>query len=379
MPQNYKRSRIPRAACLCAIIALFYLSYSIGSYCQDTEESVKRESSKRSKPELEPGISREAAEPKGYKIGINVDLVLMHTTVYDKIGRFVSGLKQEDFRVYEDGVQQTILSFSQEDVPVSMGILLDLSGSMRGKIEQVNKAAEAFIRASNPQDQVFLIGFNEDVELLQDFTGDIDEIADALENTVVMGSTAIYDAVYLGVQKAHTGTKPKKAIVLITDGVDRESYYTLDEMVSKVQESDVQVFVVGFLDPIKKKGLFSGWSKTVPEKARDALVRIAEETGGKAFFPNQVSEIHNMVSEIASELRNQYSIGYFSSNGARDGSFRRVKIEIAGTDAAGNKLRHRRGYYAPKADVTQKLERSSDEGPQSSVIPMQSSRDRISR
>jgi len=372
MPQSYKRSRISRGAVLCAIFALLYLSYSIGSYCQDTEEPVKRESSKRSKPELEPGASREAAEPKGYKIGVNVDLVLMYTTVYDKIGRFVSGLKQEHFRIYEDDVQQTILSFSQEDVPVSMGILLDLSGSMRGKIEQVNKAAEAFIRASNPQDQVFLIGFNEDVELLQDFTSDIDEIADALENTVVMGSTAIYDAVYLGVQKAHTGTRPKKAIVLITDGVDRESYYTLDEMVSKVQESDVQVFVVGFLDPIKKKGLFSSWSKTVPEKARDALIRIAEETGGKAFFPNQVSEIHGIVSEIASELRHQYSLGYFSTNGARDGSFRRVKIEIAGANAAGNKLRYRRGYFAPKADVTQKLEQSSDQGPQSSAVLIQS-------
>ena len=379
MPQNYKRSRIVRAAIIISISLLLYFSYSIDSYCQEAEESVQREPSKRSKPELEPGTSREAAEPKGYKIGVNVDLVLMYTTVYDKIGRFVSGLKQEDFRIFEDSVQQTILSFSQEDVPVSMGILLDLSGSMRGKIEQVNKAAEALIRASNPQDQVFLIGFNEDVELLQDFTSDIDEIADALENTVVMGSTAIYDAVYLGVQKAHTGTRPKKAIVLITDGVDRESYYTLDAMVSKVQESDVQVFVVGFLDPIKKKGLFSGFSKSVPEKAREALIRIAEETGGKAFFPDQVSEIHAIVSEIAIELRNQYSIGYFSSNGAQDGSFRRVKIEIAGANAAGNKLRHRRGYFARKADVTQKQESSSEEESQSSGISIKSNRDRGSR
>jgi Ca-activated chloride channel family protein len=379
MPQNYKCSRIPQTACLIAIILLLFLPYSIGIYCQDTEEPPKRESSKRSKPELDPGTNREPSGPQGYKIGVNVDLVLMYTTVFDKIGRFVSGIKQEDFTVYEDGVQQTILSFSQEDVPVSMGILLDLSGSMRGKIEQVNKAAQAFIRASNPQDQVFLIGFNEDVELLQDFTSDIDEITDALENTVVMGSTAIYDAVYLGVQKAHTGSKPKKAIVLITDGVDRESYYTLDAMVSKVQESDVQVFAVGFLDPIKKKGLFSGWSKTVPEKARDALVRIAEETGGKAFFPDNVSDIHDIVSEIASELRNQYSIGYFSSNGARDGSFRRVKIEIAGANAAGNRLRYRRGYFAPKADVTRKAARSSDEGPQPSDSLKQSSQDRIAR
>jgi Ca-activated chloride channel homolog len=353
--------------------------YSIGIYSQDTEEPPKRESSKRSKPELAPGSSREASETKGYKIGVNVDLVLMYTTVSDKADRFVGGLKQEDFRIYEDGVQQTILSFAQEDVPVSMGILLDLSGSMRGKIEQVNKAALAFIQASNPHDQVFLIGFNEDVELLQDFTNDIDEITDALENTVVMGSTAIYDAVYLGVQKAHTGTKPKKAIILITDGVDRESYYSLDEMVSKVQESDVQVFVVGFLDPFKKKGLFSSFSKSVPEKARDALVKIAEETGGKAFFPNQVSEIHNIVAEIASELRNQYSIGYFSSNGARDGSFRRVKIEIIGATAANNRLRYRRGYFAPKADVPQKSGRSADRGEPASATLIPRNQDPVSR
>jgi Ca-activated chloride channel family protein len=217
------------------------------------------------------------------------------------------------------------------------------------------------------------------VELLQDFTSDIDEITDALENTVVMGSTALYDAVYLGVQKAHTGTKPKKAIVLITDGVDRESFYSLEEMISKVQESDVQVFVVGFLDPIKKRGLFSSWSKSVPEKARDSLVKIAEETGGKAFFPNEVSEIHNIVSEIASELRNQYSIGYFSSNGARDGSFRRVKIEILGANAANNKLRYRRGYFAPKADVTQKSERSPSEGEHAMATQSQSDQNRASR
>ena len=364
---------------LFALAILLFYPYSMGAYCQDDEELLKSEPSKRSKPELEPGAPPEPSESRGYKIGVNVDLVLMYATVFDKAGQFVGGLKQEDFMLYEDGVKQTVLSFSQEDVPVSMGILLDLSGSMRGKIEQVNKAALAFIRASNPQDQVFLIGFNEDVELIQDFTSDIDEITDALENIVVMGSTALYDAVYLGVQKAHTGIKPKKAIVLITDGVDRESYYSLDALVSKVQESDVQVFVVGFLDPIKKKGLFTTWSKSVPEKARDALTRIAEETGGRAFFPDQVNEIHDIVSEIANELRNQYSIGYFSSNGARDGSFRRVKIEIAGGNAANNRLRYRRGYFAPKAEATQKSELSRDDGENAAGTPAQSSRDGSSR
>ena len=233
-------------------------------------------------------------------------------------------------------------------MPFSLGILIDLSGSMRNKIDQVTKAALAFIRASNPEDQVFLIGFNEQVELIQDFTSDIDEIADALDNTIVAGGTALYDAVYLGVQKAHIGVRPKKAIVVITDGEDRDSYYKLDEMVAKVQESDVQVYCVGFLNQIPDKGLFGRWSKSVPEKAHDALQRISEETGAKAFFPQKVSEINAIVAEIAHELRNQYSIGYLSSNTARDGSWRRVKIALEPGNASAYNVRYRRGYFAPK-------------------------------
>lgn len=293
-------------------------------------------------------------EPKGFKIGVSVDLVLTYVTVMNADGRFVSGLKQDAFQIFEDGVRQSINSFSQEDVPVSMGILLDLSLSMRKKIDQVNRAALAFIRASNPQDQVFLIGFNETAELLQDFTGDIDEISDSLDNAGVMGSTAIYDAIYLGVQKAQTGNKPKKAIVVITDGEDRESFYSLEELLAKVQESDVQVFCIGLLNEIPKKGLFGGWSKSIPEKARDALVKISEETGGKAFFPTATSDLNKIVAEIATELRSQYAIGYYSSNETRDGAFRRVKIEIAGAKAARQQVRYRRGYFAPKAEITEK-------------------------
>jgi Ca-activated chloride channel homolog len=338
--------------CSISLLAVCCLSFNI--YSQETEESPKQERRNRAKPDLGAKTTREPSEqPQGYKIGVHVDLVLTYTTVSDKSGRFVGGLKQDNFKVFEDGLRQTIASFSQEDVPISMGILLDLSGSMRGKIDQVNKAALAFIRASNPQDQVFLIGFNDDVELLQDYTSDIDEVTDSLENTVVTGATAIFDAIYLGVQKAHTGIKPKKAVVVITDGEDNGSYYTLDEMVAKVQESDVQVFSIGFLNEAPKKSFFGSWSKTAPEKAREALVKIAEETGGKAFFPDKVTDIHSIVADIAGELRSQYSIGYFSSNSARDGSFRRVKIELSGSKPEGNQVRYRRGYYAPKADITQ--------------------------
>ncbi len=353
MPQRIDRYRFWRRLGFGVPVVLVACSLLIPIYPQATKELPTQDRGRPTKPELESRIPQEPApREKGFTIGVNVDLVLMYTSVFDKNGHFVPGLKKDNFKLFEDGVQQSVSSFSQEDVPVSMGILLDLSGSMRGKIDQVNKSALAFIRASNPQDQVFLIGFNEEVELLQDYTSDVDEISDALENAVVTGGTALYDAIYLGVQKAHSGSKPKKAVVVITDGEDRDSYYKLDELVAKVQESDVQVFSVGLLDDVPEKSFFGRWSRSAPEKAHDVLVRISEETGGKAFFPNKLTDIHTVVAEIATDLRSQYSLGYLSSNATRDGSFRRVKIELSGAAASNNHIRYRRGYYAPKAELT---------------------------
>jgi Ca-activated chloride channel family protein len=349
MPRKTDRRFLWRGLGICFSLALFFAPIGRATFPQDKKDNTQ-ERRRQTKPDLESKIPQEAPpREKGYTIGVNVDLVLMYTSVFDKSGHFVAGLKKDNFKLYEDGVQQALTSFSQEDVPISMGILLDLSGSMKPKFEQVNKAALAFIRASNPRDQIFLIGFNDEVELLQDYTSDIDEIADALENTIATGGTALYDAIYLGVQKAHTGSRPKKAIVVITDGEDRDSYYKLDELLAKVQESDVQVFSVGFLDEIPDKGFFGRWSKTAPEKARDALLKISEETGGKAFFPNKLTDIHTIITEIATDLRSQYSLAYFSSNAARDGSFRRVKIELNGQGTSNISARYRRGYFAPKA------------------------------
>lgn len=312
------------------------------------QSKPKQEERKRpAKPELETrGPTQE--QKKDYTIGVNVDLVVLHTSVYDKSGHFVGGLKKEPFKVFEDSVAQTIASFSQEDVPVSLGIILDTSGSMRRKIDLVTKAALAFVKASNPEDQTFLFGFDEDVELLEDYTSDIDLISDALENIIVTGGTALYDAIYLGVEKAQSGVKPKRAIVVISDGEDKDSYWKLEELVAKVQESDVQIYCVGFTDPIPEKGLFGRFSKSGPERARDALRKIAEETGGKAYFPERIQEIQAIVAEIAHELRNQYSIGFVSSNTARDGSWRRVKVVLDGASASGYHLRARSGYFAPK-------------------------------
>lgn len=348
-PRTEGSWRLPVFDCVHLAILLF-IALSINIYAINAQELPKPDGDAESAPAPgageAPGPQGETGAGKGFRLGVNVDLVLMYTSVFDAQGHFVTGLDQSRFRVYEDGIAQSIASFAQEDVPLSMGILLDLSGSMKKHMDEVNKAALAFIQASNRQDQVFLIGFNDESELLQDFTSDVDEIRDSLDNAIVAGGTVLYDAIYLGVQKAQSGSKAKKAVVVITDGEDKDSYYKLEELVAKVQEADVQVFCVGFLD--QEKGLFGRWKNSGARSAYDALTRISEETGGKAFFPQQISEIHAIVDAIARELRSQYSIGYFSTNTRRDGTFRRVKIELTGAKASDIKVRYRRGYFAPK-------------------------------
>ncbi len=353
MPPRTSRFRWASAALLLFLIGAALVPAILPpAATAQTKTDPQQDRKKPVRPELDSKPSQ--APQKDFRIGVNVDLVVVHATVLDKNGKFVSGLKQDSFKIFEDGVGQNMVSFSQEDVPISLGIVLDTSGSMRSKFDNVIKGALAFIRASNPNDEVFLVGFNDEVQLLEDFTSDIDTISDTLNNTIVTGGTALWDAVYLSVQKAHGGTRPKKAIVVITDGEDHDSYYKLDEMVAKVQESDVQVYCVGLLDEIPDKGLFGRWSKTEPEKAHDALQRISDETGAKAFFPKDIKEIDSIVAEIAYELRNQYSISYFSSNRARDGNWRRIKVALNGPDTAAFKVRYRSGYFAPKNEAAAK-------------------------
>jgi VWFA-related protein len=336
------------------VLILSGLWPDVFSEARDQQKTGQQEERKRpAKPELE-SKSPQGEKPKDFRIGVNVDLVVIHTSITDKNGMFVTGLKKEDFRLFEDNVAQSIQSFSQEDVPISLGIVIDTSGSMRSKIDKVNRAALAFIKASNPDDEEFLIGFNSEVELLEDFTSDIDMISDTLNNTIVTGGTALYDAIYLAVQKAQTGSKPKKAIILITDGEDKDSYYKLDEIVAKVQESDVQIFSIGFTNAIPEKGLFGRWSKSEPEKAQDALKRISDETGARAFFPKDLSEIDGIVAQVARELRSQYSISYTSSNQARDGTWRRVRISLNLPIASSLHVRYRSGYFSAKPSDTGK-------------------------
>jgi len=351
MHERINRPRLRVILCLSSLLLFSYFPFLKNIYAKN-DNAIHLTSRPTQNPGLQQKFQKDGKsedKTRGFTLGVNVDLVMMYTSVFNDEGHFIRGLKKEDFNVYEDGVQQEISFFSQEDVPLSLGIVIDTSNSMDDKIEQLNRAAYAFIKAGNPQDEFFLVGFNDEVELLQPFTSDMDEITDALENAVITGGTALYDAIFLGVEEAERGEKSKKAIVVITDGIDKDSVYTPNELVASIQEAEVQIFTVGFLDKPDERSLFKKvFSKSEEQKAQDALVRISEETGGKAFFPKDISEIHDIVSEIAMELRNQYSIGYISNNTDRDGSWRRVVVRLNRDIDSEPHLRYRRGYYAPK-------------------------------
>lgn len=209
-PRIDARSCVLAAASIVLLLGALAFSPAHSPELQAQKKTEQQDERKKPvKPELGSKSPQENPQ-KGYKIGVNVELVVVHTTITDKKGQFVSGLKKENFKVFEDNVNQNIVSFSQEDVPLSLGIVIDTSGSMRNKFDNVIKAALAFIRASNPNDEEFLIGFNNEVELLEDYTNDIDLITDDLNNTVVTGGTALWDAIYLAVQKAQGEPNPKK-------------------------------------------------------------------------------------------------------------------------------------------------------------------------
>jgi Ca-activated chloride channel homolog len=279
-----------------------------------------------------------------------VDQVVVYAAVYDKVGQLVSGLNEEDFTVLEDRVPQEITYFGAEDLPSTVGVVVDCSGSMRSKIDNVIDAIKLFLSENNPQNQLFLVKFNDEVELEEGFTNDPEDIYDALDNLVVSGGTALYDAIHLAVEEAREGSEPRKAVIVFTDGEDKDSYYKQHELVKKVQESDVQVHIVAFLDSdLSSEGGFFGIFKSAREKITGTITEIAEVSGGRTIFPEKMEELKPAFESIAHDLRNQYRIGYISTNSAKDGSWRRVDVQVAGAKEQGLKVRAKKGYSAPNS------------------------------
>lgn len=273
-------------------------------------------------------------------------LVVCHTTVLDKAGHFATNLPKEAFTVYEDGQPQVIKVFRREDVPVSLGLIIDNSGSMRDKRAKVEAAALALVKESNPDDEVFVVNFNDEAFLdlphNKDFTNNIGELEEALQRLDSRGGTAMRDAIRMSIdhlkEKAH---KDKKALVVVTDGNDNSSVISLESLVRSAQQSEVLIYCVGLLSEEERREA---------QRAQRALRALSEATGGESFFPRELSEVDRIAHQVARDIRSQYTIEYTPSNTAMDGTFRRIEIKVK---APGNlRVRTRSGYYATPDQAT---------------------------
>lgn len=291
----------------------------------------------------------ESQESGAPRFTATVDQIVVYVAVYDDKGRMVAGLAPEDFTVMEDKVVQPLTGFARTEIPATVGLVIDTSGSMRNKMPRVEQAVDLFLEQNNPENQLFFIRFDDEVELEEDFTREPEDIRDALANVVVKGGTALWDAVYLAVDKVEDGDEPRRVVIVFTDGEDKDSYYKHDELVQKVREADAQVFIVAFLDDelSTSKGFF-GVFKSQRQKVQDQIAGVAEVTGGQAFFPEKVDDLSGVFANIARDLKNQYRLAYISSNLIHDGSWREIDVQVERARDLGLKVRAKKGYYAPK-------------------------------
>ncbi|HEY2383390.1 MAG TPA: VWA domain-containing protein [Terriglobia bacterium] len=276
---------------------------------------------------------------------VDVDLVLVNATVTDQLNRYVSGLESQHFQIWEDKVEQKVEYFNAEDVPISVGIIFDVSGSMKEKIGTSTQAAATFLKTGNPDDEYFLVTFANRPEVVADFTTDVTRLQSKLLMTNAKGMTAMYDSVYLGLEKLKEGSNPKKALLLITDGEDNRSRYTFQNVKDFVKEQDVQIYGIGIVDDFNSQ-LNAGRS------GRAMIEELADLTGGRAFFPDSVQELDDICTKIAVELKNQYVLGYHSTNGAKDGKWRKLKVKVNPPKGIQHlNVRAKSGYFAAMADA----------------------------
>ncbi len=281
---------------------------------------------------------------EGYVVNVDVQFVQFSVSVVNKDGRAVTGLIADQFKAFEDGVEQSITAFAQEDGPISLGIVVDNSSSMTGNRQGANQAAVTFLRESHPNDETFIVKFDNDVFLEQDFTGSADAVARALKYSRRSGQTALYDAVYLSADHMRKGRRDQKVILLISDGEDTASRYDLNETIEMLQESQVTVYAIGLFHPLQHGG-----NVVAPPsgKAKRVLRKISQATGGEAYFPKSANELEDMCMRINRHARSRYTIGYSPLNTSRDGSWRNIGVKVAIPDTKVI-VRTKLGYYAPR-------------------------------
>ena len=299
---------------------------------------------KPSEPTREQG-----QQPKDETLILRSDLVTLDVTVLDANNSPVMNLPQSQFQVLEDKVPQKIEFFGKEQVPISLVLTIDTSGSMKGKLDTVIKSATKLVKESRPDDEIALIEFKDQPELLEEFTSNSADVVDSLQSLIGSGQTAMLDALYLAADYAtKEGKNRRKAVVLVSDGLDADSYYKFDEVVNRLRETDAQIYLIGFTGDLNPDKAWV-FKRSEKGKAEELLNKLAGETGGKAFFPRELSDVATITAQISTDLRTQYAIGYYPTNTKRDGTYRNIKVIV---DSSKQKLvaRTRAGYVASRDD-----------------------------
>jgi Ca-activated chloride channel homolog len=279
----------------------------------------------------------------GKVIRTDVDLALVNVTVTDPYNRLVTGLEQDNFRVSEDGTEQEIVSFSSEDVPISIGVIFDFSGSMSNKVDKAREAAVQFFKTANPQDEFFLVSFNERAELTSTFTNSVEDLQSRMMLTAPKGRTALLDAIYLGLSQMRGAHNAKRALLILSDGGDNHSRYNENDIKRLVKEADTQLYAIGLFDPLGYR------NRTMEElNGPSLLADITELTGGRVFAVEHLNDLPDIASKIGMELRNQYVLGYRPSNHAHDARWRKIKVKLrAPKGLPPLTVYSKTGYYAP--------------------------------
>jgi len=330
-----------RAACL---LLLIYALAPLAAPAQEDPLSTVHVQPPPPEPSKEPapleGPKALKSTRPGERIRVNVNLVLVPLTVTDPMDRLVTGLEKENFFMYENNHLETIKSFSTEDAPVSIGVIFDLSGSMSNKVIRARDSILEFMKTSNPQDEFFVIGFNDRPELIEDFTSSVDQIEARLAIVRAEHRTALLDAIYYGLNKMKQAKYERKALLVVSDGGDNRSRYTEGEVRAVVRESGVQIYSIGIFDP---------YAATTEERMGPLLLNdISDETGGRLFRVDDVSEMGDIATKISAELRNEYVIGYTPDNDKHDGKWRKLKVKLVPPPGLPQLTVHARtGYYAP--------------------------------
>jgi Ca-activated chloride channel family protein len=343
----------PATAYLALALAMFVLGPS--RLCRAQENPLGNVQTPTPPPPKSPDSDSEATRPivdRGASgpvqgsmhdahMRVDVNLVRVPATVTDPLNRLVTGLEKENFALSDDNIPQNIRYFSSEDVPISIGVVFDLSGSMAGKYVRARKALTEFLRTSNPQDEFFVVGFNDRPSIIVDYTSDPDDVEARMVMLKPENRTALIDAVYLAVDHMRLAKYDRKALLIVSDGGDNRSRYTEGELERVVRESGVQVYAIG---------IFDNFAPTTEEQLGPELLKdICEKTGGRMFnVGNDTSGLEDIASRISAELRNQYVLGYTPSQVKRDGSWRKLKVKL--TPPPGLPLltvHFRDGYYAP--------------------------------